>query len=40
MFWMIIMKMCGGCITWTAIIVLLLASIGGTYYLYDAANTR
>jgi len=34
------MKMCAGCITWTAIIVLLLGSFALTYYLYLEGTAR
>lgn len=40
MFWMMIMKMCAGCITWTAIFVLLIGSFALTYYLYLEGVTR
>lgn len=35
MVWMIVMKLFAPCITWSAIILLLLSLCGLTYYLYD-----
>jgi len=40
MLWMVIMKMCAACITWTALILLVLSSCGLTYFLYDESNAR
>ena len=34
-FWMIIMKMCVACITWTVIALILLLSTALTYFIYD-----
>ena len=34
MFWMIIMKMCAGVITWLAIILLIVGLLGLTYFMY------
>ena len=39
-FWMIIMKMCVACITWTVIILILLLSTALTYFIYDLGAKR
>jgi hypothetical protein len=39
-FWMIIMKMCVACITWTVIVLILLLSTALTYFVYNMGVTR
>lgn len=34
--WMIVMKMCAGCITWTAVLILLVSMFGISKFLYDS----
>ena len=34
MFWMVIMKLCVACITWTVILLILLLSTALSYYVY------
>jgi hypothetical protein len=40
MIWMVIMKACAGCITWTAVLLLFLSLLGITNLFYDAGLTR
>lgn len=40
MLWMIIMKLFAGCITWSAILILVASCGLGTYYVYTLADER
>ena len=40
MVWMVVMKMCAGCITWTAIGGIVAACCGLTYYTYVKGKER
>ena len=38
--WMIVMKTCAACLTWTTIILFVLSCFGMTYYLYTSGTKR